>query len=287
MKTRRRACILLFLVAGLVPGLARQAQAAPNHKYAAKIVCGIQGEPKSLRLTRGLYATTVNIHNPNARTATLFKRLALTFPPAEERPGAIQRIARESLTADQALKVDCDEIRILLKGQFTSGFVEGFVIVDSDMPLDVTGVYTSASIDRAGTILQSGIDVNQVSESQVLPVRGGPQGLGGAGFLPDLVVSSFCVNNTDINAVVLNQGNASAGPSVLLVKFAKADGTVEKRRLDVPALAAGVFKDISTSIPAACFQPDCFYAVTVDVDGDVLESDETNNSELPISVCVG
>ena len=48
-------------------------------------VCGearvrIQDEPANLRLARGLYATTINVHNPNQQTAVFKKKLALTFP---------------------------------------------------------------------------------------------------------------------------------------------------------------------------------------------------------------
>ena len=49
-----------------------------QYEYAAKIICGTQEEPDNLRLSRGIYATAINIHNPNDTNVVFLKKLALT-----------------------------------------------------------------------------------------------------------------------------------------------------------------------------------------------------------------
>ena len=56
-----------------------------TYEYAAKIVCGIQEDPANMRLVIGNYATAINIHNPNRGDVAFIKKLALTFPPEEQR----------------------------------------------------------------------------------------------------------------------------------------------------------------------------------------------------------
>src|SRR5919106_742177 len=89
------------------------AQQTSSFEYAAKVVCGVQPDPKGLRLAAGVYATTVNIHNPSDGVAEFTKKLALTFPPEEQAPGKIFPLTPQGpdkLEPDQALKVDCEEI---------------------------------------------------------------------------------------------------------------------------------------------------------------------------------
>src|SRR4051794_13354742 len=58
--------LLLMISAGTVGAQTP----APGYQYAAKIVCGLQKDPQAMILTRGFYATTVNIHNPNNSAVT-------------------------------------------------------------------------------------------------------------------------------------------------------------------------------------------------------------------------
>ena len=112
-------------------------------------MCGIQDDPANLRLARGLYATTINVHNPNQQTAVFTKKLALTFPPAEQRPGKILPISQDTLREDEALAVDCLDIK---KRLFPSGFpepyIEGFVVIRSTVSLDVTAVYSTGAAGK-------------------------------------------------------------------------------------------------------------------------------------------
>jgi hypothetical protein len=143
-------------------------------EYVAKVVCGIQSDPRDMRLTPGAYATTINIHNPNDGVVRFIKKkLALTFPPKEQKAGEVFDSIGEGphvLEPDQALAVDCMDIREeLFKDGFPggSGYIEGFVVIQSPASLDVTAVYTSAALDEAGQPTgHSSIDVEQVRERE-------------------------------------------------------------------------------------------------------------------------
>lgn len=137
-------------------------------EYVAKIVCGAQTDPLEMRLARGFYATTVNIHSPGDAENRIYKKLALTYPPPEQAPGDILPIGEHLLHYDEALKTDCTEIRQrLFKDGFPkpAAYIEGFVVVQSTRHLDVTTVYTTATVDDHGQAVDhSSIDVEQIAE---------------------------------------------------------------------------------------------------------------------------
>jgi len=136
-------------------------------EYAAKLVCGLQRDASDMRLTRGAYATTINIHNPNDGEVFFDKKLAFTFPPEQQTPGEVRNIGQHTLGPDEALAVDCMEIQGQLGGAFPTPYIEGFVVIQSRESLDVSAVYTCAAVDVNGRVTaQSGIDVEQISERQ-------------------------------------------------------------------------------------------------------------------------
>lgn len=141
---------------------------ATAYQYAAKFICGDQRDADGLRLVRGRYATTINIHNASAAETVLQKRLSLAFPPAQQRPGAVHPIAWDWLRDDQSLKTDCDDVRTrIFEGSFPADYIEGYLTIRSTGPLDVTGVYTTADLRNGapgGTLTHSSIDVEQITE---------------------------------------------------------------------------------------------------------------------------
>jgi serine protease len=120
-------------------------------EYAAKLVCGAQTDPKGMKLATGFYATTINIHNPGKEKVGFAKKLALTAPPGEQRPGAVKQIANDELAPDQALAVDCDDLKErVFGGTLPTPYIEGFVIIQSPQSLDVTAVYSTATLNSDG-----------------------------------------------------------------------------------------------------------------------------------------
>ncbi len=248
-------------------------------EYAAKFICGIQRDPNDFRLAPGFYATTINIHNPNEREVRFFKKLALTFPPGRQTPGKVLPIGHDLLRPDEALAVDCPDIeRRLFPSGLPAPYIEGFVVIQSPASLDVTAVYTTAALDRAGRpAAHSAIEIEQVHERR----KGGGVGL------PDLIpvpdpAGSFCRwRDGRLLVTVKNQGAGPAGPSTTRVDFG-SHGTVD---VPTPALAPGASVDLLVDVPPGCFDPDCDFRITVDALNQVVESNEGNNTAS--GTCLG
>jgi subtilase family serine protease len=74
---------------------------------------------------------------------------------------------------------------------------------------------------------------------------------------------------------VKNQGTAAAPASTATVEFYPGGPF----QLQTPAIPAGGSVDLEPlSIPAACFNPDCEFKITVDSGSQVKESNEGNNT---------
>lgn len=164
---------MLFLVSTAgYPSVARFVRVLPadpgagaTHEYSAKIVCGTQAPEDELRRAPGHYSTSVNIHNPGPGSVRFFKKLALTFPPGDQRAGEVLPIREEALGYDEALQTDCRELRRRLVPTRSAPFIEGFLVIQSRASLDVTAVYTTAAVDRTGQVTtHSSIDVEQIRE---------------------------------------------------------------------------------------------------------------------------
>jgi hypothetical protein len=180
-------------------------------EYAAKLLCGIQRDPEDMRLAPGFYATTINIHNPHGEPVSLFKKLALTYPPGEQRPGQIIPIAIDQLGPDEALAVDCVDIRNRLFPEgFPTSYIEGFVVIQSPESLDVTAVYTTAAVDERGNVTShSSIHVEQVRERDRARA---PEAATDLLIRKEAIVPPFPVSTTIVQYKihVLNQGPAAA-----------------------------------------------------------------------------
>lgn len=118
----------------------------------------------------------------------------------------------------------------------------------------------------------------------------------GPAFRPDLVpiedgYDLFCHRDEEgLYVTVRNQDFGTAPASTTRVEFKWGGGPTvpqsEKVDLPTPSIpgkspsnpAGGKVTVGPFPIPSGCFDPDCGFTITVDVNGDVIESDETNNS---------
>ncbi len=95
---------------------------------------------------------------------------------------------------------------------------------------------------------------------------------------PDLVLvpaAGFCKEGPTVVVALRNQGPSTARDSTTRVVFSP-DGEV---RLATPGVEGGRIATLSPiGVPPECFTPNCEIQVTVDVDDDVKESEEGNNS---------
>lgn len=150
-------------------------RAAHPYEYAAKVVCGTQDDPEGLSLTPGRYATTVNIHSPTGN-AQFSKKMALGIPPGRQAVGEIKYISVHELGYDEVLSTDCTDIRArLFPNGFPvpegsdDGFIEGFLVIESEAPLDVVAVYSTADLTDSDLARnQSSIDVERIPERRRL-----------------------------------------------------------------------------------------------------------------------
>jgi hypothetical protein len=116
----------------------------------------------------------------------------------------------------------------------------------------------------------------------------------GPAIQPDLVPIEdgymyFCHRDEQgLYVTVQNQDFGTAPASTTRVEFKWTGGPTDHQIVDLPAPsisgkspsnpAGGKVTVGPFPIPGSCFDPDCGFTITVDVNGDVIESDETNNS---------
>ncbi|RMG55008.1 MAG: hypothetical protein D6723_03645 [Acidobacteria bacterium] len=255
----RLAVITLFLLMTLIPvPTVTTAQQAPL-QYAVKFVCG---KSDGDVVAPGQYFTAINVHNPTEKAISFLKKFAVALPG--ERPGPVSPFFGARLGGDQALEIDCSDIFERVPAR--ADFVKGFVIIESDVELDVVAVYTAAGATGAVETL----DIERISPRRRTADR------------PDLVVRSidkveFVPGslNLRITLRVANMGSANAGTSLTRIK---TDNGVP---IDVatPALGAGDSVMLTTTVTQNqnCFDPDCTVCGTADATNLVGESDETNN----------
>lgn len=147
MRTWRLArCMpLLAMMAAPAPAGA-QMQDTLLFEYAVKVVCGrpaLQHGHTQPPFANGTYYTLVNVHNP-APQGFLF-RFKVAYTQTQESQGTISEFERRELGPDGALRIDCDRIRRLAgpPPPALGAFLDGFLVIQSPMELDVVAVYTA------------------------------------------------------------------------------------------------------------------------------------------------
>ena len=137
-----------------------------NPIYAAKFLCGpieagrnleFPAQPNEL-LVPGTYLTAINVANSNPHEADFSKMAIQTISQrdrAKKNGFKAPEEQKESLRPYEGLEVDCVDIWRLLGEDEDSGrkllrgkFVKGFVIIRSELPLDVVGVYSFKNVER-------------------------------------------------------------------------------------------------------------------------------------------
>ena len=106
-------------------------------QYAVKFVCGKSaGEV----VAPGVYFTAVNVHNPTYKTIQFRVKVAVALPGLK--PGPVSKFFDAKLGPDQALEIDCRDI--FEHAETKADFLKGFVVIESEVELDVVAVYTAA-----------------------------------------------------------------------------------------------------------------------------------------------
>lgn len=257
-----------------------------RYEYAAKMICGTQPSTRSMRMARGFYATSINIHNPGPGVATLFKKLALVYPPGGQKPGKIIPFSSHRLDYDTAVSVDCDMIqRDVFSGRLPQTNIEGFVVIQSDQSLDVDAVYTTATLNAEGTAEDHSSIVVRRVEGRVIEAPDKPKKKADL-TIRDIDLGSLrvdcpkgggsCIATVDVT--IANIGDRDAGPFKTEVLFdpRQMQSVIDQTPTGLPAGAAKTFP-VKTGPNGNCFDPDCTICATVDAGNDVAEADEGNN----------
>ena len=259
-----------------------------RYEYAAKFICGVQGKTQSMRLARGFYATTVNIHNPNAGAAKLFEKIALAYPPANSRPGRIIPIGKQLLKYDEAAAIDCDYVkRHVFSGKLPASYIDGYLVIQSDQSLDVDTVHTTANLNAEDTAEDhSSILVNRVSE-RVIHSSTPPA----PAKKPDLTVRDIDLSSlrvscptgtgscvTRVKVTVQNAGTSDVTGFMTQTILDPLQSVTVNEATPI-GLAAGGTKTFEVITPPGgnCFDPDCTICATVDSGNDIDEINESNN----------
>jgi len=109
-------------------------------QYAVKFVCG---KSDGQVVVPGLYCTAINVHNPTYESVRFAVKAAIALPGL--RPGPVSGFREALLGPDEALEIDCPDVRELLR--VDADFLKGFVVIESEVELDVVAVYTAAGRD--------------------------------------------------------------------------------------------------------------------------------------------
>jgi len=162
----KRVIIGLFalIVLGL-PQLARAQQFNAKFRYTAKFTCGEAcGEECRLGVVGGHYNTAVNILAVRDRTDLAYRATALISDIGASIGVTSGFSTRLSINRDEGAGLVCRDIKNVLGGGGNFGFVEGFVNIYSNNPLDVVSVLTAEG--------EGG-----VSTMEVVPAKGRPTSL--------------------------------------------------------------------------------------------------------------
>ncbi len=149
----RMAATTILSAVALFAATAASAQSLlkpPFNEYGAKFSCG--PATADADVVKGTYATSINIHNPQATISVSFQKkfvIALEEGQTPPQPGFI---ATDNLGPDLAERVDCPLIYSKLKIS-PKLHIEGFIVIEvpplagtAFTPLlDVVGKYTARS----------------------------------------------------------------------------------------------------------------------------------------------
>lgn len=258
-----------LLVTALILGPSTTIAQQPSAlQYAVKFICG---KSPGRIMAPGVYFTAINVHNPTEKPVAFRKKFAIALPL--EKPGPVSQFFDAKLGPDQAMEIDCADI--LRRTQTAAGFLKGFVVIESDVDLDVVAVYTAGgATGQVETLHIERVSARRLTAGlpDLVPVPDPRPGVG------------FCKRDTQGRLVVTvkNQGNADAPASTTTVDYSPGGSF----QLPTPAIPAGGSVDLPPlNIPGVCFDPDCDFRITVDSANQATESNEGNNSAA--GRCIG
>jgi len=233
-------------------------------QYAVKFVCG---RSTGDAVAPGIYFTAINVHNPTYEAIHFRKKVAVALPG--ERPGPVSQFFDAKLGPDQAFEIDCQDIR--RHAQTTAVFLKGFVVIESDVELDVVAVYTVAREVQVESIHTERVAPRQRREERV----GLPDLVPVPDPRPEIGFRRLVEQGPDAGKLVVtvkNQGDADAPASIARVTFSPG-GSFDLPTPPIPA--GGSVHLLPLSVPEECSMGS--FTIMVDANNEVVESNEANN----------
>ena len=144
------SCAILFGAMGIGEAAA-QGLPPPFTEYAAKFACGpVQPALGDTDVVVGVYATSINIHKPQARREMQFLKKAVLANQEGTQFSQIRLFPVVVLPPDQAERVDCPMLFHLFQIS-PKTHIEGFVVIEippnaagtTALTLDVVGKYSA------------------------------------------------------------------------------------------------------------------------------------------------
>lgn len=154
------------------PAHAQTYQVPTKYQYSAKSLCTLLGNfGFGDALAPGRYRTVINIHNPHDNKIEIARKFALAGAP-QEPAGEFSVTPYKVITLgpDQAISYNCFDIAGFycpIRGvcvDFTA--IDGFLVVNSPVQLDVVSVYTAHPQDSQVSTL----DTETVAERAIKKV---------------------------------------------------------------------------------------------------------------------
>ncbi|HEV8590264.1 MAG TPA: CARDB domain-containing protein [Pyrinomonadaceae bacterium] len=247
-----------------------QEQSAFPFQYAVAFVCGKAiNVGQFQRMARTTYFTAIYVHNPLVGNVSFRKKVALRAGFFVGQPN-IKPFTNNQLQGDGVVHLSCQDITLDVFQSLDEWaqrlLLEGFVVIESRVELDVVAEYTtenSESRSQRVTMNLERVPVRRLALPDLVPI-------------PD-AKGNFCRRDENGRLIVTiqNQGLADAGASITRVDFSPGGG---HQLITTPAIPAGGSVDVFVTFPPLCFRPDCTFRIAADSTGFVSESDEFNNA---------
>jgi len=126
----------------------------PLIAYSAKFLGGTILPPNPLRpevadpLVPGTYRTAINVRNPSWSNRARIRKYVVIANREDAPFGPVTKPVIYYVGPTQGFEIDYQDVLKLLGPNWNPNqFIKGWVVLESDIPLDVTGVYTMKNVE--------------------------------------------------------------------------------------------------------------------------------------------
>jgi hypothetical protein len=137
-----------------------------KYQYAAKFACGPVTPANSTLFEPGHYRTVINVHNPNRQSVPFVYKAALAGLHVD---GSISPFVNDQTGPDAVQAFDCERFYALLNLPVMVNPIDGFLVIETDVQLDVVGYYTALTQQAGTSLTHTSIDVQKYPPRDISP----------------------------------------------------------------------------------------------------------------------